>query len=61
MPEKNLSANNLDDISHASSDFIAYCEAEFERRSNSDTSFDEPHYRAAMQLAVDKLAQLAEC
>jgi hypothetical protein len=39
-------------------EFTAYCEAEFERRRNSDKHFDQPHYQAAMQWVVDKLKQL---
>ena len=41
-----------------SEEFRAYCEAEFERRLNSGDGFDEAHYRAAMEMAADKLRRL---
>jgi len=36
-------------------EFLDYCEAEFERRRNSDEAFDEESWREAMQLALRKL------
>lgn len=36
-------------------DFAKYCEAEFERRGNSDDPFDEDLYRDAMELVVRRL------
>lgn len=39
-------------------DFVSYCESEFERRINSGVDFDEPQYRKAMNLVVEKLAKL---
>ena len=39
-----------------SQEFTAYCEAEFERRLNSGSDFDEAQFRKAMSLVVDKLA-----
>ena len=41
-----------------SQEFSAYCEAEFERRLNSGSDFDEHQYRKAMALVMDKLATL---
>ena len=41
-----------------SEEFIAYCEAEFERRLNSGESFDEVAYRNAMELVVERLKLL---
>jgi len=43
-----------------SHEFAAYCESEFERRINSGVGFDEPQYRKAMQLVLDKLARLED-
>lgn len=43
-----------------SEDFASYCEAEFERRINSGRHFDEPGYRKAMQMVIDRLAQIEE-
>ena len=37
------------------SDFAEFCEAEFERRRNSDEDFDESAHRAAMDLVLRKL------
>lgn len=40
--------------------FIAYCNAEFERRRNSDEPFDESAYREAMALTLYKIRALEE-
>lgn len=37
-------------------DFAGFCEAEFERRRNSDAPFDEEAYREAMELVLRKLS-----
>ena len=37
-------------------DFAEFCEAEFERRRNSDAPFDEESYREAMAIVLRKLA-----
>jgi len=39
-------------------DFSEYCEAEFQRRRNSDDSFDEASYREAMNMVMRKLQAL---
>ena len=39
-------------------DFADYCEAEFERRRNSDEEFDESKYREAMDVVMRKLQTL---
>lgn len=39
-------------------DFADYCEAEFERRRNSDEDFDESGYREAMEIVMRKLQAL---
>ncbi|MBT8429406.1 MAG: hypothetical protein KJN79_05795 [Gammaproteobacteria bacterium] len=41
-----------------SEEFSAYCEAEFERRLNSGEAFDEPQYRKAMAMVLDRLTRL---
>ena len=41
-------------------DFSTYCEAEFERRRNSQEPFNEADYREAMALAVSKLKSLED-
>ncbi|MCB1723806.1 MAG: hypothetical protein KDJ39_08940 [Gammaproteobacteria bacterium] len=43
-----------------SDEFKAYCEAEFERRLNSGESFDEPLYRKAMAMVLDRLDRLQQ-
>lgn len=43
-----------------SEDFSAYCEAEFERRRNSDEAFDEASYREAMGMTLLKLKALED-
>ena len=41
-----------------SEEFALYCEAEFERRLNSDEDFDVAAYREAMGLVMTKLKLL---
>ncbi len=38
-------------------DFTDYCEAEIERRRNSDEPFDEAFCREAMELVLHRLAR----
>lgn len=45
-------------VKKPSEEFSAYCEAEFERRLNSGEVFDEPQYRKAMSMVLDRLARL---
>ncbi len=47
-------------VKKPSEEFIAYCEAEFERRLNSGDDFDEANYRKAMGMALEKLILLEE-
>ena len=42
----------------AAQDFLAFCEAEFERRRNSGQDFDEASYREAIDLVVRKFQAL---
>ncbi len=44
----------------SSEEFTSFCEAEFERRRNSGTSFDEQRYQQAMNLVMEKLRRLEE-
>jgi len=37
-------------------DFAEFCEAEFERRRNSDAPFDEESYREARDMVLSRLA-----
>jgi hypothetical protein len=41
-------------------EFLAYCNAERERRLNSGEAFDEEAFDAAIQMVLDKLRVLAE-
>jgi hypothetical protein len=43
-----------------SEEFVAYCNAEFERRRNSGEEFDEAAYKEAMEMALVRLRQLEE-
>ncbi|MCW9079515.1 MAG: hypothetical protein OQK74_10135 [Gammaproteobacteria bacterium] len=45
-------------VKKPSEEFSAYCEAEFERRLNSGEVFDEPRYRKAMAMVLDRLTRL---
>lgn len=44
----------------ASEEFRKFCEAEFERRSNTGEEFDEAPYREAMEMVLKRLRQLEE-
>ena len=48
------------DLNGPAKDFAEFCDAEFERRRNSDAPFDEESYREAMELVLRKLAHPAE-
>lgn len=41
-------------------EFLAYCNAERERRLNSGDSFDQEAFDAAIQMVLDKLHVLAD-
>ena len=47
-------------IKKPSEEFVAFCEAEFERRLNSGESFDEAQYRHAMAMVLERLTTLEE-
>ena len=44
------------DLNGPAKDFAEFCDAEFERRRNSDAPFDEASYREAMEIVLRKLA-----
>lgn len=44
------------DLNGPARDFAEFCDAEFERRRNSDAPFDEESYREAMEIVLRKLA-----
>ena len=44
----------------ASEEFRKYCEAEFERRSNSGDEFEEAPYREAMEMVLKRLQLLEQ-
>ena len=41
-------------------EFLAYCDAERERRLNSGEPFDQEAFEAAVQMVLDKLGVLAD-
>ncbi len=41
-------------------DFLAFCEAEFERRRDTGEEFDEASYKEAMDLVVRKFQALEQ-
>ena len=45
-------------VKKPSEEFAAFCEAEFERRLNSEEAFDEAQYRKAMAMVLDRLTRL---
>ncbi len=47
-------------VKRPTEEFIAYCEAEFERRLNSGEGFDETLYRKAMVMVLDRLTRLEQ-
>ena len=54
------SAGHTPGTKKPSEEFSAYCEAEFERRLNSGEAFDEPQYRQAMDMVLERLIRLEE-
>jgi len=55
--EKPLSKS---DLQGPARDFAEFCDAEFERRRNSDSPFDETSYQEAMELVLRKLIASTE-
>jgi hypothetical protein len=53
-------ASSPKESSTPSQEFALFCEAEFERRLNSGSDFDEQRYRRAMGLVVEKLQRLED-
>lgn len=58
--EEQISQTGPIRVPRPSEAFSAYCNAEFERRRNSDEPFDEATYHEAMQLTLRKIRQLEE-
>ena len=58
MSGEHESADQSAELHGASADFARYCEAEFDRRRNSGESFDEAHYREAMEMVLRSLQAL---
>ena len=55
--EKPLSQS---DLRGPARDFADFCEAEFERRRNTDAPYDEDAYREAMGIVLRKLSAPSE-
>ena len=58
-PKENKPSGSLEPEGPAE-DFLAYCEAEFERRRNAAREFDEVSCREAMDLVVRRLQALED-
>ncbi len=56
-PNKDKPLNSADRAG-ALQDFLAFCEAEFERRRDTGEEFDEASYKEAMDLVVRKFQAL---
>lgn len=48
------------DLHGPARDFADFCDAEFERRRNSDEPFDEDRYLEAMNIVLRKLSDRTE-
>ena len=53
-------SSNTDDLGISAREFLAYCNAERERRLNSGGAFDQQGFDEAVELVVRKLRTLAE-
>lgn len=61
MPEPETNNDhNPSESKTPSEEFAAYCDAEFERRLNSGTDFDEQRFRQIEKLVMDKLQRLED-
>ncbi|MDJ0806468.1 MAG: nodulation protein E [Gammaproteobacteria bacterium] len=54
------SSSNAEDLGVSAQEFLAYCNAERERRRNSGEMFDQQAFDAAVDLVLRKLRALAE-
>jgi hypothetical protein len=50
----------LEDLGASAEEFLAYCNAERERRLNSGDPFDQESFDAAIAMVLDKLRVLAD-
>ena len=60
LGEEQINPSDSSAESGPSEAFIAYCNAEFDRRRNSGEPFDEAAYREAMALTLNKIRALEE-
>lgn len=61
MPEqREIKPLSTSELLGPSQDFADYCEAEFERRRNSEEPFNEADYREAMEMTLRKLKSLED-
>ena len=56
MPHSDHKPLGRSELNGPALDFVNFCEAEFERRRNSDSPFDEESYREGMEIVLRKLA-----
>ncbi len=49
-----------EELGSSSEEFLAYCDAERERRLNSGEPFDQEAFEQAVQMVLDKLRVLAD-
>jgi hypothetical protein len=54
------SSQGAEDLGVSAEEFLAYCNAERERRLNSGEPFDQQAFDAAVQMVLDKLRVLAD-
>jgi hypothetical protein len=49
-----------EELGASAEEFLAYCDAERERRLNSGEAFDQEAFEQAVQMVLDKLRVLAD-
>ncbi len=52
--------SNTDELGVSAKEFLAYCNAERERRLNSGEAFDQQAFDEAVEIVLRKLSALAE-
>ena len=53
-------SSNTEDLGVSAREFLAYCDAERERRLNSGEDFDQQRFDEAVEMVLRKLRALAE-
>ncbi len=53
-------SSNTDELGVSAKEFLAYCNAERERRLNSGEAFDQQAFDEAVEIVLRKLRALAE-